>query len=159
MRPNRIVFVDIDGVLNNRSGYRAGNIDEYGRKPDPACVASLNRITDATGAGIVVSSTWRIAGLMRMRETFRAWGVTAPVFDITPKLFNYRGDIAISVPRGREIAAWLANNKTLYSLQSFVILDDNADMEHLAPYLILTTFEHGLTPKLAEWAISILTST
>lgn len=48
MDPIRIVFLDFDGVINKGAGPWW-----------PECVAELNRITDATGAKIVVHSTWR----------------------------------------------------------------------------------------------------
>jgi hypothetical protein len=145
-----VVFLDIDGVLNNRGCFRPGNCDpRFGRNPDPFCVDALNYITETTGAKIVVSSTWRISGLEHMRETMRRWGVTGEVMDITPRLETRNGDIWLSAPRGTEIQAWLADSDN----PPFVILDDDSDMEHLSDRLVQTNFEQGLTWSLACQAI------
>jgi hypothetical protein len=58
------------------------------------------------------------------------------------------------VPRGREIQAYLNNAA---GVESFVIIDDDDDMEHLKPHLILTPFEIGLTEADADRAIAMLT--
>jgi len=162
----KICFTDIDGVLNNRSCYFPGNQHpKYGRNPDPKCVAALNWLCEKTGAQIVVSSTWRIGGLDLMRETINShWGVNGPVIDVTPRLLDYRGDITLSVPRGREIQAWLDRRKQDYAhcgghwgdVDRFVILDDDSDMEHLLPHLVKTDFEHGLTMEKAADAAKVL---
>jgi hypothetical protein len=44
-----IIFLDIDGTLNK---FCVGSLDF-----DPSCVAAFNRIIDATGAAIVLSSS------------------------------------------------------------------------------------------------------
>lgn len=62
-----VLFLDIDGVLNSARWFsvRAGgdNRDGLTREEyqiDPDAVAILNRILGATGAHVVVSSTWRL---------------------------------------------------------------------------------------------------
>jgi len=63
---NKLIFLDVDGVLNsliwmermndagkNKDGFFFENVDVE-------AVARLNRIVEATGAAVVVSSTWRI---------------------------------------------------------------------------------------------------
>jgi hypothetical protein len=56
----KIVFLDFDGVLMNRSALRARRLDPQ-RRPvaDPEAVAALNYIVRASEAQIVVTSTWR----------------------------------------------------------------------------------------------------
>jgi len=148
----KIVFLDIDGVLVNRksllfaSGMRAaGNAD---------CVAALNRITDETGAFIVVSSTWRMAGLMQIKEILKSWGVKAEVLGLAPDLTRRRGAIYTATERGDEIQEWL--DTSIYPVESFVILDDDSDMKHLLNRLVRTKFEVGLTEQDATRAISFL---
>ena len=56
----RIIFLDIDGVLNSELWYKEvkyANLEE--KHFSPALVENLNTITDQTGAKIVVSSSWR----------------------------------------------------------------------------------------------------
>jgi len=51
----KIIFLDIDGVLNNHVFDRiAGSSTIL-----PVCVGQLNRIIHATGAAVVLSSAWR----------------------------------------------------------------------------------------------------
>lgn len=88
----KVIFLDFDGVLVTvHDRYTAGS---------PFCVFNLNRIIEATGAKIVVSSSWRI--LFEMEELTRflkEWGVQGEVIGKTP--VNHDGE------RGDEIQAWL----------------------------------------------------
>ena len=54
--------------------------------------------------------------------------------------------------RGREIDAWLKTHRH----GRFAILDDDRDMGDLAPFLVRTVFEIGLTAINADRAITIL---
>jgi hypothetical protein len=112
----------------------------------------LNRITEETGAKIVVSSVWRTDGLMKCRENLHSWGVVAPVIGVTPRLYEGYNQL----PRGLEISKWLEEYDR-EEVESFVILDDDHDMEHLLPFLVHTPFETGLTEEHADLAIKILT--
>lgn len=159
MKPARIIFLDIDGVLVNREslGREYKLLIRPHRGPTPLhrdCVSALNRITDATGAGLVISSTWRMFGLAKMREILAEAGITAPVIGITPRLENMRGSIWVSQPRSAEITAWLAEHQG--EVEAFVILDDDSDMGALMPHLVKTKFEVGLTTDDARNAIDHL---
>jgi hypothetical protein len=86
------------------------------------------------------------------------WGATGEVIGITPILetaWKPDNKLWVGIPRGREIAAWLAAN----TVESFVIIDDDKDMEHLLPHLLHTPFEIGLTEADADRAIQMLRST
>lgn len=154
----RIVFLDVDGVLINLACFSLGGAKRSGShsQAHPDCVRELNRITDTTGARIVVSSVWRHGGLKRIRDILRSWGVTGKVIGITPDLCRAPKDsaIIIATERGDEIQAWL--DTTRFNVETFVILDDDADMKHLKPRLIQSTFEKGLTPEHADRAIALL---
>jgi hypothetical protein len=114
-------------------------------------VAALNRILADTGALIVVSSSWRIGmNVIELREMLKEWGVVGKVLDKTP--VHGFGD-----NRGDEIAAWLADyEKFRDKPESFVILDDDADMNGLSPFLVRTLFAAGLTEADADKAIEKL---
>lgn len=138
----RVVFLDIDGVLVNRASIRR----QSGRHAcaDPSCVAQLNLITDATGAVIVLSSTWRFDDAIK--ETIYGWGVTGTIRSMTPRLRGF--------DRGIEIDYWLTTGSN--SPESFVILDDDSDMAHLKYALVQTNMETGLTKEHADRAIVML---
>lgn len=61
MKQRKVIFLDIDGVLINRESFMAPlKMRGVRVAAHPACMAQLNRIIADTGAGIVVSSTWRL---------------------------------------------------------------------------------------------------
>jgi hypothetical protein len=108
MEKNRIILLDIDGVLN----VNFPSHDEYGRCFHPNFVDNLKYIIDETGAKIVISSTWRFSGLVIMKEMWEKRNLPGEIIDITPHI-----DIC---KRGEEIEYWLKNNE----VDSFVIVDD-----------------------------------
>ena len=116
----RIIFLDIDGVLNSVRYDRErrendGNIDE-------TRLVLLKGLIDTTGAEIVLSSSWRKHwGSMpeecdaigdELNMEFCKFGLT--VTDKTPVLS--------AIERGIEIKAWLDDHAD--EVGSFVILDD-----------------------------------
>lgn len=141
-----LIFLDFDGVLTTvATGYR---------HRDARCVAQLNRILAATGAKIVVSSTWR--GAPDLKDILKSWGVTGEVVDITPDLRHRReSGIEVAATRGAEIAQWILRNDPA---GPFVILDDDDDMGDLRLYHIRTNSRLGLSEADAERAISVLLS-
>jgi len=153
----KIIFLDIDGVLNVINQGR----DEFGHKFNPKFVANLKTIIDQTDAKIVISSTWRNAGLAKMQLMWEVRDLPGDVIDITP---NFRHT---NSPRGEEIAEWLRLNQ----VDQYVILDDDTDMlpEQLNNFVccsggkrlsrhIFSLEGYGLTKERADQAIKILSS-
>lgn len=158
MAQHKVVFLDIDGVLNSRQWIR--RMPKRGSVPmdhgwfDPDTIALLNRLTEATGAVIVISSAWRQYGEKYMRELLAAVGVTAEVIGVTPILYE-DGEILTPVCRGEEIQAWLDEHAD--EVASFVILDDIDEMQCMRPNcLVQTNREVGLTEKNVESAMAWL---
>jgi hypothetical protein len=152
----RVVFLDFDGpIIPLMSHEHRRGIME---KAWPPCIAALNRITDATGAKIVISSTWRLGQSPEAARLLREWGATGEIIGVTPDLSCKVGEetngIWVTTCRGKEISAWLSENLP----ESFVILDDDDDMDELKPFLIQTPFEIGLTEDDADKAIEMLNS-
>lgn len=132
----KIIFLDIDGVLNSHKWYherlsRQTDLDEF----DPNCVSLINKLTDVTGAKIVLSSSWRRGkSLNELKQLFKDVGITGELIGKTP-ILSFLCDIEnyhYSVPRGNEIKAWIEINR--YALNSkdfklqYVIIDDESDM-------------------------------
>lgn len=150
-----VIFLDFDGVLVNRASWsvRSGGH----ATADPICVGALNRIVKATGAEIVVSSTWRLGTpLYEIRGILSSWGVKGNVIGITPRIIEKNGRIVISRPRGDEIKEWLEVCGARFGVERFVILDDESDMGELTDRLVKCEFETGLTEDGAERAIELL---
>lgn len=143
----RIIFLDIDGVLNSadyferthdeREGINRSAADFWQWMFDPDAVTVLNTIIQKTDAKCVLSSSWRHAHtLADVRGLLKGRGFIGSLIDKTPKRAPnppYR--------RGNEIQAWLAEHP---EVKKFVILDDDSDMEHLMPYLVQTSWRDGL---------------
>ena len=55
----KIIFLDIDGVLNPKWWDSDKQSDNYGRLFDAKAVANLAKIIEETGAEIVISSMWK----------------------------------------------------------------------------------------------------
>jgi hypothetical protein len=161
----KIIFLDIDGVLN----VCYPEHDEYGRIFHPNFVDNLKRVIDETGAKIVISSTWRYAGLERMKEMWQKRNLPGEVIDVTPDctyLYN-EGLLQLTtrIERGHEIEYWLDENPGL--VENYVILDDNSDfLPHQLGNFVMTSnninhpdcvdIGYGLTKECAKKAIRIL---
>jgi hypothetical protein len=144
--PERVIFLDIDGVMNSvatRPEHRHGLVSWL----DPANVAVLNQIVEATGAVIVVSSTWRLAmPFAELRANFRAAGCVAEIVDVTP-------DIAAR-ERVREIVAWLARQSE--PPRRYAIIDDDFYMDELPGKLVRTSKLHGLSARELPAVLALL---
>ena len=166
----KYLFLDFDGVLNT-GGYskqmkREGidPFDEYGAMFDPEAIANLKHIVDQTGCKIVLSTTWRNEGIMRMRELWVERGLPREIYSMTPILLStsYQDAMTgemIGLPqresKALEINAWLYQNAG--KEYSYVILDDE---DYFFPrqqnHLVLTDEFYGLTARKAQKAISFL---
>lgn len=147
----KIIFLDFDGpIIPLQSHEPERPIDTMAWPP---CVQALNRITETTGAVIVVSSSWRSDGMYRIRALLKSWGVTGKVIGATPIFFSKKSGSWNLVPRGEEVAGYL-HGRT--DVESFVILDDDNDMKNLDAHLIQTPFDVGLTETDADVAIDML---
>lgn len=154
----RILFLDIDGVLNNHQTLK--------NRPqlDPYCVGVLNAICYVTHCKIVISSTWRaFHTIEEIQRMLLESGFEYPtdIIDKTPDICDIRTEsgleIATSVPRGREIQKWL--DEFGQHVTSFVIVDDDSDMEHLLPHLVKTSMLTGLTTDHAKKIVDHLVPT
>ena len=135
--PEKVIFLDVDGVLNTN---KDGSIIEE------KFVERLAKIVHATGAKIILSSSWRYGYVRHIDETYhyhsehverlictiRQYGLQ--IAGITPMLFQG--------PSGRpfEIRSWLGNQA---NVKRFVILDDETFWvwNWLGDFVVCTTHE------------------
>ncbi len=167
---NKIIFLDIDGVLNTE--YYQGVLqykgkpwqDEYGALFDPKAVAGLKRIIEATGAEIVIESSWKYLGLNTLKKLWTHRKLPGKVLDITPSLISDKyllklnlseSEIDMNISKGIEIASWLIDNDKKDA--KYVIIDDEyVIMESQLANFILTNPYEGITNTQVVNAISIL---
>jgi HAD domain in Swiss Army Knife RNA repair proteins len=154
---HRIVFLDIDGVLNNPGCYSDLGRKASGTHARPLCYAidALNRITDETEALIVVSSTWRLAmPFCELYHIMKSWGIRGQIIGSTPKSAYNNGVILVSQSRGGEINAWLKDHE----VASFVILDDETNLAPVGHWHVQIAGSVGLTMENADEAIAMFHS-
>ncbi len=139
---NKILFVDVDGVLNCWKDRRDGGIHTI-------CtikVGFLGEIIHATNAQIILSSTWRIleSNHKRVQEAFDKHNLQ--IFDVTPRL---NSDYRYS-----EIQESLHKHKP----DRFAILDDwdDAAKHEWRDSFFQTDDDIGLTQEIASKVIRCL---
>ena len=137
----KVLFLDIDGVCNSETFIRA----EFERTQktvslgiDPKPAALVRQILTATGALLVISSTWRLSEiwLQVIREQ-----IHPDIYGVTPQ--------ARSRFRGYEVNVWLKDHP---EVERYAILDDDGDFYGDQP-LFKTSFKDGLTQGIAAQVI------
>lgn len=153
-----VIFLDVEGVLCSTDWQaRRDEIQRFiDESPegimggvDPAAAARLNRVTDETGAALVVSSTIRDDwdSFAECREALQFYGITGRIIGRTPRFSGTK-------VRGLEIQAWLDENPWV---ERFAIIDDDSDMHHLTHRLVKTSFQHGMLDEHALALVKMLT--
>lgn len=158
----RILFLDLDGVLNTCWWDRKEHVDKYGYAFDPNAVANLAKIIDETGAEIVISSSWKFMGLSKMKNMWKDRKLPGKVIGITPNtigdefLLNADLDnVDIMAIRGQEIKEWLMLNGN--DVTHYAILDDMDDiLQEQETHFVQTNPEVGITEEDAKMVIHIL---
>ncbi len=145
----KVIFLDLDGVMITGS-YQKRSTEFEGYYFTPSSVENLKQILERTGAYIVVSSTYRMAGFEYLRKMFNANGLTDGLIGQTPVIdYGIRGD---------EIRQYIEESRLdpQNAVEQFVILDDHDDMGDLMPYLVQTKWVSGLDEEAREKAIQML---
>lgn len=160
MNELKVIFLDIDGVLNCHNWYETSKtlLENPYCHFSPDLVDNLNRITKDTGAKIVITSTWRKNRTLEdLRKLFVEVGIEGEVIDKTIELrFS---NWAHSVPRGCEIDYWIDSRSDLNHLwRKFAIIDDDSDMLywHKENLFITDHSGGGLTDNIAYRIINFL---
>jgi len=161
----RIIFLDIDGVLNCELFYK-GNYRDVKKKLKKSAKAKeieweeyykgqlcsdritwLNQLCRETNAVVVISSTWRMGKTVEeLQQILGNSGATFLIVGKTP----YTG-----YERGTEIALWLRENINpethgcnYYDFYDYVIIDDDSDMLlNQQEHFFKTDNYSGLTPN------------
>lgn len=161
----KILFLDIDGVLNTNH-----------KNIDPALCAKVERVLDATGAVVVLSSAWRnlIEAPMgtpehyaEARELLVGNGMTERLFESivsqTPSHLVWDADEGISIlvggergHRAREVHHWLKEWKG--EVAAWAVVDDMGLWVDGLPagHTVITSGRTGITDADAEELVRIL---
>ena len=143
----KIIFLDWDGVLCTEATYMTRPLGELHPPFDPACIARFCRLIEATGAKVVLSTSWRSLGSVRCGEYLRAAGCHPELVGCTPWFKD--------APRFHEIQAWIDACPAPF-VDRYVVIDDSPDADLGDGSLILTTMPTGLTDAHVEQVVAIL---
>jgi hypothetical protein len=105
----KVIFLDIDGVLNCK---KTENPRKFPYVIDLELLDRLKGLAEQTEAKIVLTSTWRLDPIGRLAA--RHFGV--PFIDCSPDMPE--------AARHKEIKTWLAENP---DVDRFVVIDDECD--------------------------------
>lgn len=153
----KILFLDFDGVLNpvhyenmmwkmwKTSNGLIKSKDEYGMIFFDQSIEPLREIVEKTGCRIVISSTWRKEGIIKMESMWKARNMPGYLQSLTP-IFD-------SAERGKEISHWL--NVASIEVNQYAILDDRVIEGH-KEHFVKTNGFYGLTSEDADEVIKIL---
>ena len=157
----KVIFLDIDGVLNCNSSVEMCECENgsiIGVDDDK--LSRLAAIVQYTGADLVLSSSWK-------EGWFDNWAPKQKHVEYLEKRLAQhglkiksitQGHISGSYYRGREIMGWLMQHP---QTKEWVILDDEAwgdffENPYIEGHWVWTSYKRGLTDSDAETAISIL---
>lgn len=148
----RVLFLDIDGVLNNRESMMRTDVSIF--RVNAACAMRLRNLVNDLGIRLVLSSTWRKGGgangrsdgVWRAREAIHEACSWAPLFiGFTPDLSSQRepGGLWTSKARGEECNDWIR----CYGQPGdvYVAVDDDSDFNTFIGTLVRTDHDPGLT--------------
>lgn len=156
----KIIFLDIDGVLNSqnhadklynewllRQGWNEETVlpkghgelmrdgqykDKYGVLFDPACVDWLRRIINETGAKIILSSDWRKSGIDTIRQMWEDRELPGEIIDVTP--------VHSDLNRANEIMEKVEE----YKPKNWIAVDD-MELPIRERHFVNTGYEKGIT--------------
>jgi hypothetical protein len=133
----KVVFLDIDGVLNTKNTTNPRKLPYIVER---RLLARFGRLLDRTSAKVVLSLTWRYdpAGLFSAKH----WGI--PFIGVTPDMPKR--------PRRDEILLWL---KKRPRVTRFAVIDDEDDELDELP-LFQPSAATGLTDKIVRGTIRYL---
>ena len=141
----RVLFLDIDGVLN-RTGYRPATSLGLRSWIEPELAARLNRVLLTIGARIVLSSDWRKGrDLELLRQELSAAGVDGELFAVTP--------VIPGAGRWREIEAWM--DQWDVAAEDVAIVDDGYEMGPLGPRFVRASPLNGFDDAVADTLVAL----
>lgn len=143
--PTAVIFLDMDGVIATARAHRAQRDRPLpDRWIDGEAMGHLNALCQASGAPVVISSTWRLdTSVGEFLAIVRRNGFTGQMHrDWRTKSLNRPiGSLIAAKSRGDEVQEWMSRHP---EVMAHVILDDDQDFYPHQP-LVHTEFECGLT--------------
>jgi len=136
----KIIFLDIDGVLNSAKYYKTvDRTKKDWNRFNPLAVEMIRRLVKEYDASIVTSSTWRYGLVKELKNELIKSGLIKYLHKDwkTPEIYPSH--------RGEEINLWLGNHPEAIN---YVIIDDDEDiLEEQKNRFIRTNIKEGMTEE------------
>ena len=147
----KVLFLDIDGVLNSKFYYKyIYKAEEGGSRFDPYCVILVKKLVEEFSLKVVISSTWRDGAMNRLVNELNANDFTDYLHEdwLTP--------VVRPASRGKEIELWLDEHS---EVKDYLILDDNQKLlDHQMDKFVQTSAFMGMVQESYYLARNILQS-
>jgi len=116
----KILFLDIDGVLNSKLFYKYIYKPENGwSRFDPYCVVLIKRLIEEFSMRVVITSTWRNGIVDRLMKELEE---NELVYHLHK---DWHTPIIRPASRGKEIKLWLDEHP---EAKEYLIIDDNENL-------------------------------
>ena len=146
---DKILFLDIDGVLNSKIYYKYIYKPEEGHSRfDPYCVVLIKRLVEEFSLKIVITSTWRNGIAERLMNELEESKLVPYLHE------DWHTPILRPVNRGMEIQLWLEEHP---KAKDYIIIDDNENLfEYQLNKLVKTDSYAGMAQLQYQQARNLL---
>jgi hypothetical protein len=147
----KVLFLDIDGVLNSKLFYKYIYKPENGESRfDPYCVILVKRLIEEFSLKIVISSTWRNGPVNRLMKELNENNL----IDYLHK--DWHTPVVRRLSRGNEIKLWLDSHP---EVKDYLILDDSEKLlDHQMSRFVKTSTYLGMVQERYHHARNLLLS-
>lgn len=147
----KILFLDIDGVLNSEVFFKsASHSDSITSRFDPICVELIKKLVEEFSLQIVISSTWRYGATDRLMHELKNSKLIGYLYHewFTPVIHPAH--------RGKEIKLWLDLHPEVID---YIIIDDDENiLEEQMGRFVKTDLHEGMTEEHFNRVRAILSS-
>jgi len=148
----KILFLDIDGVLNSEAYYKSNSHSEnISSRFDPLSVEFIKKLIAEFSLQIVISSTWRFGAVDRLMHELKNSELIKYLYHdwFTPVIHPSH--------RGREIKLWLDLHP---EVTDYIIIDDDENiLEEQMNRFVKTGLHEGMTDEHFNRVRAILSAT
>jgi len=136
----KIIFLDIDGVLNSEIYYRS--VDRTAKdwsRFDPTTVDLIKKLVNEFFAQIVISSTWRFGAVQLLNSELKKSGLIKYLYK------DWKTPQGYPPSKGKEIKEWLDQHT---NISEYVIIDDDESiLEEQKSRFVKTDLMNGMKEK------------
>jgi hypothetical protein len=147
----KILFLDIDGVLNSEIYYKSiSHSENGGSRFDPNSVVLIKKLLEEFSLQIVISSTWRYGATDRLMHELKDSKLIGYLYDewFTPVIHPAH--------RGTEIKLWLDLHPEV--IDYIIIDDDDNILEEQMKRFVKTDLHEGMKEEHFNRVRAILSS-